>query len=83
MATNKQIHDIKRAIREVRAAKDRLGDLVKAAYPIGSDVDWDKRGYRQFGTVIAVSGRGGLRVRNAATFKEYWIAMYDIVGHVA
>jgi len=73
---------IKDAIRKVKAAKKKLSATVAKAFPVGSDIHWEKHGHRQHGTVLNHGETGRLRVQNAHTGKNYWIGMYDIFGYI-
>ena len=77
--------NIKDAIRKAAAAKAHLRDEVAKTFPVGADVSWNKRGYRQHGSVTHHGGigrSGQLRVENNISGKCYWITMYDILGYV-
>lgn len=60
-------------------AEDRLQDLIKLHYPVGTDLEWSIGGWPAEGTVFDHSTHGRLRVRNARTGKTRWIHYTDIV----
>lgn len=84
--TAEHFGNIRRAIRTVNAAKESLHTQVAEAFPIGSDVHWDRGGNLQYGKVVghgSPAGRcGEIRVENARSGARYWIGMYSILGYV-
>ena len=76
------ISAIKQCIRDIRTAKSDLETVVAETFPIGAEINWRKGGHWQSGKVLHHGHSGHLRVENGHTRKQYWIAMYDVVGYV-
>ncbi len=76
------------AMAEVGIAERRAAKIVKAEYPAGSRIAWERGRSIQYGTIENVKYHNGpsFRVRNEVTGKGYWIDFYDVVraaGQVA
>jgi hypothetical protein len=68
--------DAENHFRLARAARDKA---FRAAYPIGSEVEWLTRGrYLQRGSVVMYGHADRVKVLNAKTDREVWITGYDI-----
>lgn len=73
---------VRAAILAHKATEKKLEQAIAAAFPVGSEVHWEKRGHMQHGRVLSNGCSDRLRVENSYTGAKYFITMYDIFGYV-
>jgi len=75
---------VSRARARVNQADRLLVRAVHAAFPIGKRVEWHhSRGSWCAGPVVDLSDHGpGVKVRNEATGREYWIGLWQMESRV-
>jgi hypothetical protein len=73
---SKAVHD---ALSTIQYAHAELDSVVKAEYPVGSAVAWDRCTRRCVGQVLDHGYDGRMKVVNRMTGREYWINPTEII----
>lgn len=70
---------VRKWIQKDREVAKALHEAIVRDYPVSAPIHWARGRHRQTGVVID-HDRGGtrLKVKSGATFKEYWIRIYDV-----
>lgn len=70
-----RIYELSALKEAVERAEHTRDEFLKSAWPVGSEVHFEKRGCLQVGQVLG-HNRDCLRVENIHTGKTYWVDTY-------